>query len=227
GPTGPNLQQSGARTHPFVPLQRALNRLPGLSQHTRGGRGPLTAESADESQNPRESHDGEDHHRHPEDDVRRLRPEEVRAARGTRAAGTGPSRPSCVLSVAHASKDEPEHQQTHTEDREDPRTAIPRSASAPRRAVLRRPARGCPRLSDSPTSWMKWIAVSPKVFARKISRPAGIVGSGESAACSTMTIDSKSRCAARRPRICVTASAPSGYGGSLDNSSARRGLGSP
>src|SRR5699024_532808 len=84
-----------------------------------------------------------------------------------------PSRPVRILPVAHASKDQPGHQQTHAEDREDPDTAMPGSAGPPRRAGRRRLARGGHRLSDSPASWMKWIAVSPKVFARKISRPAG------------------------------------------------------
>src|SRR5699024_9382805 len=225
---GSDHQQPVPRAQPFVPLQRALNaslRFRSTLGAGRGRRGRtwppgrhaglLPAESADESQNPCDSHDGEDHHRHPEDDVRRLRPEEIRAA----FAGTVPSRTVRVLPVAHASKDEPGHQQTQAEGREDPDTAIPGSAGPPRRAGRRRLARGCHRLSDSPASWMKWIAVSPKVFARKISRPAGIVGSGERAARSTMTIDSMSRWPASLLRICVTASSPRGYGGSMNTRS--------
>src|SRR5699024_10207213 len=199
-------------------LQRALNaslRFRSTLGAGRGRRGRtwppgrdaglLPAEAADESQNPCESHDGEDHHRHPEDDVRRLRPEEIRAA----VAGGVPSRTVRTLPVAHAWKDEPGHHRAHAEDRADPGAAMPGSAGPPRRAGRRRLARGGHRPSDAPASVMKWIAVSPKVFARKISRPAGIVGSGERAARSTMTIDSMSRWPASLLRICVTASSPS------------------
>src|SRR5699024_1610905 len=219
GSAGSDLQQPVPRAHPFVPLQRALNAslrfrsTLGAGRSRRGrtwppGRdaGLLPEESAGESERQCEVHDGADDHRATEDDVPRLRPEEIRAA----FAGAVPSRTVRILPVAHASKDEPGHQQTHAEDREDPDAAMPGSAGPPRRAGRRRLARGGHRLSDSPASWMKWIAVSPKVFARKISRPAGIVGSGERAARSTMTIDSMSRWPASLLRICVTASSPSG-----------------